>query len=60
VDRLLVNTVELLNALMAATPVEVLPHVALSPSDELPPNPKDALDPFAQWIRQSIRLQLGF
>lgn len=59
VDRLLVSTVETLNALMAATPVEMLPHVALAPSDRLPPDPKDALDPFAPWIRQSIGLQLG-
>lgn len=59
VDRLLVNAIELLNALLAATPVERLRHVVLSPSDAIPPNPEDTTDPFAGWIRQSIRLQLG-
>lgn len=61
VDRLLVNVIELLNALMAATPVERLPHVALSPTDMSPPDSTglDQTDPFAPWIRQSIRLQLA-
>lgn len=61
VDRLLVNVVELLNTLMAATPVERLPHVALSPTDMSPPDLTglNQIDPFAPWIRQSIRLQLA-
>jgi hypothetical protein len=61
VDRLLVNVIELLNTLMAATPVERLPHVALSGTDMNPPDStgSDQTDPFAPWIRQSIRLQLA-
>jgi hypothetical protein len=60
VDRLMINTLALLNALMAETPVETLKHVALSPSDQLPPSPKDAGVLFTPWIMRSIRMQLGF
>ena len=62
-DRLFVATVGLLNNLMAKTPVEILPHVRISPTDAQPPTEPDAdirMDPFSPWVRESIRLQLGF
>jgi hypothetical protein len=63
VDRLFEAVVDLLNDLMARTPVELLSDVNLSARDSQPSQASRAggdLDPFAPWIRQSIRLQLGF
>jgi len=62
VDRLLKETIDLLNELLAATPVEDLPYVALSAADSAPPPPTETgpTDPFDPWVRSSIRWQLGF
>ena len=63
VDRLFEAIVDLLNELMAKTPVERLPAVTTSVIETDAPTPSGQsgeLDPFAPWIRESIRLQLGF
>jgi len=63
VDRLFESIVDLLNELMARTPVEHFPGFRLSAVDTQAPAPSGQsgdLDPFAPWIRQSIRMQLGF
>jgi hypothetical protein len=56
-ERLLPAVLELLNELMAATPVETLSNVSLKPEDLLPPAGSD--QPFAERERHSIRWQLG-
>lgn len=61
VDTLFPKVIELLNDLMAHTPVELLANVALSDADKKPPAP----DPrntgiWDEWVRTSIRWQLGF
>lgn len=58
-DRLFSAVLELLNELMAKTPVESMPHVHLTAADNGPPSTRDPMDPFATWMRTSIRLQLG-
>jgi hypothetical protein len=57
VDRIFEEVVVLLNAIMAATPVESLPNVALAPGDLRPPSRRD--DTFSEQNRLSIRWQLG-
>jgi hypothetical protein len=47
--------IELLNELMTATPVEMLPGVSLGPSDLAPPR----TGMYGERERQSIRWQLG-
>jgi hypothetical protein len=56
-ERLLPAVLELLNELMAATPVETLAHVSLKPEDLLPPAGLD--QSFGERERHSIRWQLG-
>lgn len=56
-ERLLPETIELLNSLMAATPVEQLAGVSLQPADLLPPAGPN--QPFGERERRSIRWQLG-
>jgi hypothetical protein len=63
VDRIFEEVLLLLNKLMRETPVERLPHVALSKADrEPPPDSGRRLfgDPFDMAPRTSIRWQLGF
>jgi hypothetical protein len=59
VDRLFEVVPALLNDVMARTPVESLDHVRLGVGADQPPQSSDLSDPFAPWIRQSIRSQLG-
>jgi hypothetical protein len=59
VDRLFEVIPALLNDLLILTPVESLAHVKLAAGADQPPQSTDASDPFAPWIRQSIRWQLG-
>jgi hypothetical protein len=56
-ERLLPAVAELLNELMAATPVERLSHVNLQPEHSLPPRGTDQA--FGERERQSVRGQLG-
>jgi hypothetical protein len=56
-ERLVPAVIDLLNDLMARTPVETLPGVTLKPEDAAPP--ADNYQPFAERTRQSIRWQLG-
>lgn len=56
-DQLLPRTIDVLNKLMAATPVEQLPRVHLKPEDQVPPSSRDAA--FGELERQSVRWQLG-
>jgi hypothetical protein len=55
IERLLPLVVELLNAIMATTPVETLPGVKLVPSHQIPPTEA----PFDERTRSSVRWQLG-
>jgi hypothetical protein len=57
-ERLLPATIKLLNELMAATPVEDLSGVSLTPEKHAPP--QDRNSPFGERERLSIRWQLGF
>lgn len=54
-DAVFVEAAGLLDGLMAATPVERLHGVALTAQDTIPPSD----EPFDEWTRRSIRLQLG-
>jgi hypothetical protein len=55
IERLLPFLVQLLNAIMAATPVETLPGVNLLPAQLIPP----AEAPFDERSRSSVCWQLG-
>jgi len=57
-EQLLPRVLRMLNDIMAATPVEQLPHVNLQPSDLQPPVGSHS-GPFVELNRQSIRWQLG-
>jgi len=61
VDRLFEGVLELLNEVMARTPVEQMAHVKLTAADSLPPppDPADWFSAWTPWVRQSIRWQLG-
>lgn len=62
VDRLFEAVVELLNSLMKETPVESLPHVALTADISQPPvdtPSRGKHDTFSEWNRMAIRWQLG-
>ncbi len=54
-DAVFVDAVRLLNKLMVATPVERLQGVSLAEADFAPPTD----EPFDEWTRRSIRLQVG-
>ena len=56
-ERLLPAVIELLNDLMAATPVEKLSGISLKPEHSAPPGGK--FNKFGERERQSIRWQLG-
>lgn len=63
IECLFVAVTQLLNDLMARTPVETLPFVDLTATDTAPPHAAgagDGMNPFAPMFRQSIRMQLGF
>jgi hypothetical protein len=55
IDQLIAHTAELLNEVMALTPVERLPDVDPTTLQSGPPDD----DIFGEWPRTSIRLQLG-
>ena len=58
VDRLFEGAIELLNALLAALPLDRLPE---SPLEEARyPQTPDWQDPFLPWKRGAVRLLLGF
>lgn len=57
-ERLLPAVIRLLNELMAATPVEDLSGVSLTPGKQSPP--RGVNNPFGEHERSSIRWQLGF
>jgi hypothetical protein len=57
-ERLLPSVIQLLNELMAATPVENLSGVSLTPEKHSPP--QDRNGPFGERERSSVRWQLGF
>ena len=62
VDQLFQQTLDLLNQLIAATPVERLAHVSLAPADDGPPVDSGRGifgDPFDTASRTSIRWLLG-
>lgn len=56
-EQLFPQVIDLLNSLMARTPIERLPNVNLTPENLLPPADPDS--PFSERNRQSIRRQLG-
>ena len=62
VERLFLNVLALLNAVMGRTPVERLSHVRLTPAHSQPPPVRRAgeADTFSERNRLSIRWQLGF
>jgi hypothetical protein len=61
VDALVPRVLDLLNRLMEATPVERLANVSLTTSDLGPPAAEAGrVGVFDEWVRTSIRWQLGF
>ncbi len=60
-EALFPRALDLLNELMLSTPVERLPHVALTPEHTAPPvNRSGSTDVWDEWVRNRIRWQLGF
>ena len=58
IEELFPRVLALLNRVMETTPVEQLSHVALSPTDSLPPR-DNRFETFGDVNRHSIRWQLG-
>lgn len=59
-EQLFPRVIDLLESLIALTPVERLPHVGSSDLPSGPPNDESGFGPFSENNRKSIRWQLGF
>ncbi len=60
VDHVLRAALPLMNAMMAATPVQQLVAANTKPGHDAPPSSDDPGDPFAVRYQNSLRWQLGF